>query len=195
MEPLGKEHMTNGKKLLGMGIFTFLVVTLGSVALADGTAERNTTDAEEIEVVAVQEMSPPSDQYVIDVQIAALTDFLNEQNRIEAEKVAATEAAAKEKETSYTVSVAPNYDPGDGSRWDQLAVCESGGNWAYPPVSGGFSGGIMFHIGTWKANGGEEFAPDAYQATREQQIIVAERVLSRSGWGAWPGCSRKFGWI
>lgn len=195
MEPLGKEHMTNGKKLLGMGIFTFLVVTLGSVALADGTTERNTTDAEEIEVVAVQEMSPPSDQYVIDVQIAALTDFLNEQNRIEAEKVAATEAAAKEKETSYTVSVAPNYDPGDGSRWDQLAVCESGGNWAYPPVSGGFSGGIMFHVGTWKANGGEEFAPDAYQATREQQIIVAERVLSQSGWGAWPGCSRKFGWI
>lgn len=195
METLGKEHMTNGKKLLGMGIFTFLVVTLGSVALANGTTERNTTDAEEIEVVAVQEASPPSDQYVIDVQIAALTDFLNEQNRIEAEKVAATEAATKEKETSYTVSVAPNYDPGDGSRWDQLAVCESGGNWAYPPVSGGFSGGIMFHIGTWKANGGEEFAPDAYQATREQQIIVAERVLSRSGWGAWPGCSRRFGWI
>lgn len=89
---------------------------------------------------------------------------------------------------------APNYDPGDGSRWDQLAICESGGNWSYPPVSGGFSGGVMFHIGTWKANGGEEFAPDAYLATREQQIIVAERVLAASGWGAWPGCSRKYGW-
>jgi hypothetical protein len=53
----------------------------------------------------------------------------------------------------------------------------------------------MFHIGTWRAMGGEEFAPDAYQATREQQIIVAERTLARSGWGAWPGCSRKFGWL
>lgn len=91
--------------------------------------------------------------------------------------------------------VAPNYDPGDGSRWDQLAQCESGGNWAYPPVAGGFSGGIMFHVGTWRAMGGEEFAPDAYLATRDQQIIVAERTLAASGWGAWPGCSRKFGWL
>jgi len=82
-----------------------------------------------------------------------------------------------------------------GDRWDQLAICESGGRWDYPPVAGGFSGGIMFHIGTWRAMGGEEFASDAYQATREQQIIVAERVLATSGWRAWPGCSRKFGWL
>jgi hypothetical protein len=83
----------------------------------------------------------------------------------------------------------------NGGRWDQLAQCESGGNWGYPPVSGGFSGGIMFHIGTWLANGGGEFAPDAYLASREQQITVAERVLAGSGWGAWPGCSRRFGWL
>jgi len=82
-----------------------------------------------------------------------------------------------------------------GDRWDQLAQCESGGNWAYPPVSGGFSGGVMFHIGTWRAMGGLEYAPDAYLATQEQQIIVAERVLASSGWRAWPGCSRKFGWL
>jgi len=88
-----------------------------------------------------------------------------------------------------------NNDVGDGSRWDLLAQCESGGNWAYPPVAGGFSGGIMFHIGTWLANGGAEFAGDAYLASREQQIIVAEKVLESSGWGAWPGCSRKFGWL
>lgn len=80
-------------------------------------------------------------------------------------------------------------------RWDQLAQCESGGNWAYPPVAGGFSGGIMFHIGTWRGSGGLEFASDAYLATREQQIIVAERVLASSGWSAWPGCSRRFGWL
>lgn len=80
-------------------------------------------------------------------------------------------------------------------RWDQLAQCESGGNWAYPPVTGGFSGGIMFHIGTWLANGGGDYAPDAYLASREEQIIVAERVLAASGWGAWPGCSRKYGWL
>ena len=99
---------------------------------------------------------------------------------------AAAPAAAPQRE----------YATADGAgRWDQLSICESGGNWAYPPVAGGFSGGIMFHIGTWRSNGGLEFAPDAYLATREQQIIVAERVLAGSGWGAWPGCSRKFGWL
>lgn len=80
-------------------------------------------------------------------------------------------------------------------RWDRLAQCESGGNWAHPPIPGGFSGGLMFWDGTWRANGGEEFAPSAERASREQQIIVAERVLARSGWQAWPGCSRRFGWI
>ena len=95
-------------------------------------------------------------------------------------------------------AAAPKADPAapaipSGDRWDQLAQCESGGRWDYPPVSGGFSGGIMFHIGTWRAMGGEEFAPDAYLATRAQQIDIAERVLAVSGWGAWPGCSRKFG--
>lgn len=83
----------------------------------------------------------------------------------------------------------------DGSRWDQLAQCESTSRWDYPPVNGGFSGGLMFHIGTWRAMGGEEFASDAYLATQAQQIDIAERVLASSGWGAWPGCSRKFGWL
>ena len=83
----------------------------------------------------------------------------------------------------------------DGSRWDQLAQCESSSRWDYPPVSGNFSGGLMFHIGTWRSNGGLEYAPDAYLASREQQIDIAERVLANSGWRAWPGCSRKFGWL
>lgn len=83
--------------------------------------------------------------------------------------------------------------PSDGSVWDQLAQCESGGRWDYPPVAGGFSGGVMFHIGTWHSMGGGAYAPDAYLATREQQIEIAERTLAVSGWGAWPGCSRRLG--
>ena len=89
----------------------------------------------------------------------------------------------------------PAASTSSGDRWDQLAQCESGGRWDYPPVAGGFSGGLMFHIGTWRANGGLDYAPDAWQATREQQIEIAERVLAGSGWRAWPGCSRKFGWL
>lgn len=88
--------------------------------------------------------------------------------------------------------VADNFAQGT-SVWDDLAYCEAGGNWAYPTVAGGFSGGLMFHTVTWNANGGQQYAPYAYMATREQQIEIAEKVLAISGWGAWPGCTRKLG--
>lgn len=85
----------------------------------------------------------------------------------------------------------------DSSKWDRLAHCESGGNWA-TNTGNGYGGGLQFAHGsrwsTWRAFGGEEFAPHPWEATREQQIEIAERVLASSGWGAWPGCTRMFGW-
>lgn len=96
------------------------------------------------------------------------------------------------------IRTAPNYDPGDGSRWDQLAQCEAGGNWA-TNTGNGFGGGLQFMhqsgYSTWLSFGGGEFAPHPWEATREQQIVIAEKVLASSGWNAWPGCSRKFGWL
>jgi hypothetical protein len=76
-----------------------------------------------------------------------------------------------------------------GSTWDQLAQCESGGNWAIN-TGNGFSGGVQFTPGTWRAFGG---TGDAFRASREEQIAVAERVLAKQGFGAWPACSRKLG--
>lgn len=81
----------------------------------------------------------------------------------------------------------------ESSRWDQLAECESGGNWSIN-TGNGFSGGVQFLRSTWLAMGGGEFAPDAYLASKAEQIVIAERLLEVSGWGAWPGCTRKFGW-
>src|SRR6185295_15189141 len=40
----------------------------------------------------------------------------------------------------------------------------------------GYHGGLQFSPSTWRGFGGAEFAPVAYQATRAQQIVVAERV-------------------
>lgn len=102
--------------------------------------------------------------------------------------VARAEAAARAATSSGSGSSSVS-----GSVWDSLAQCETGGNWSHPTVSGGFSGGLMFHSATWNANGGQAYAATASGATREQQITVAERVLAQSGWGAWPGCSRKLG--
>lgn len=73
------------------------------------------------------------------------------------------------------------------AEWDQVASCESGGNWAIN-TGNGYQGGLQFSPSTWAANGGNEFAGSADQATREQQIVVAERVLGSQGAGAWPSC-------
>ena len=71
--------------------------------------------------------------------------------------------------------------------WDQVARCESSGNWA-TNTGNGYQGGLQFARGTWSAFGGGQYAPAAHLATREQQIAVAERVLAHQGRGAWPVC-------
>jgi murein DD-endopeptidase MepM/ murein hydrolase activator NlpD len=76
--------------------------------------------------------------------------------------------------------------------WDELAVCESSGNWN-ADTGNGFVGGLQFLPQTWYAHGGSTFAPSANMATREEQIAVAERVLDSQGWGAWPVCSAQLG--
>lgn len=71
-----------------------------------------------------------------------------------------------------------------GVNWDNVARCESGGQWHHPPVTnrfGTFSGGLMIMNSAWRQFGGTQFAPLAYQASREQQIIVAERIAARVG--------------
>ncbi|WP_245802969.1 resuscitation-promoting factor [Corynebacterium phocae] len=79
-----------------------------------------------------------------------------------------------------------------GSVWDALAMCEATGNWSIN-TGNGFSGGLQFTPSTWLGFGGGEYAPQAYLATREQQIAVAERVQAAQGWGAWPACTAKLG--
>jgi len=82
--------------------------------------------------------------------------------------------------------------PAEWTVWDDLADCESGGDWAIN-TGNGYFGGLQFLGSTWVAYGGQEFAARADLATREQQIVVAERVREDVGFGAWPACSRKHG--
>ncbi|MEU2790486.1 transglycosylase family protein [Streptomyces sp. NPDC007100] len=79
-----------------------------------------------------------------------------------------------------------------GATWDRLAQCESGGNWR-ADTGNGFSGGLQFAHSTWRSFGGGRYASRASRASRAQQIRVAERVLARQGWGAWPACSARLG--
>ncbi|MEV5540794.1 transglycosylase family protein [Saccharopolyspora shandongensis] len=77
--------------------------------------------------------------------------------------------------------------------WDKLAQCESSGNWSINSGNG-YYGGLQFSASTWAAYGGSQYADSAHQATREQQISVAEKVLASQGANAWPGCTSKLNW-
>lgn len=78
------------------------------------------------------------------------------------------------------------------SVWDDLAQCESGGNWSIN-TGNGYYGGLQFSYGTWHDYGGGEFAEYPHQATREEQIVVAERLRDARGYAPWPACRAKLG--
>ena len=87
------------------------------------------------------------------------------------------------------LAVAGTANAAPPSVWDSLAQCESSGNWQIN-TGNGFFGGLQFTQSTWQEFGGQG-APQ--NASREEQIAVAERVLAVQGWGAWPACSAKLG--
>ncbi|NKY85165.1 transglycosylase family protein [Nocardia veterana] len=71
-----------------------------------------------------------------------------------------------------------------GHDWDAVAQCEASGNWG-ADTGNGFYGGLQFTQSTWEANGG---SGSPANASREEQIQVAENVLASQGPGAWPVC-------
>ena len=74
--------------------------------------------------------------------------------------------------------------------WDQLAQCESGGNWAIN-TGNGYYGGLQFNLGTWQSYGGTGLPSEH---SRETQIAVATRLRDASGgYGPWPGCAASLG--
>lgn len=77
-------------------------------------------------------------------------------------------------------------------QWDRVAHCESGKNW-HADTGNGYYGGLQFSASTWSSFDVDHFASRADLATRAQQIDVANRVLDRQGWNAWPVCSQYAG--
>ena len=77
------------------------------------------------------------------------------------------------------IALAGNAEAAPASVWDKVAQCESGGNWN-TNTGNGYYGGLQFSASTWRAYGG---SGSAHNASREQQIAVAERVLAAPGLG------------
>lgn len=74
-----------------------------------------------------------------------------------------------------------------GTTWDAVAECESGGSWS-ANSGNGYYGGLQMTQETWEDNGGLDYAPSADQASRSQQIAVAEKILAKQGTSAWATC-------
>ena len=92
------------------------------------------------------------------------------------------------KEPAPEPPPAVNYASGS-TVWDELAECESGGNWAIN-TGNGYYGGLQFSLETWQGYGGTGYP---HEASRETQIMIAERVQNAQGWGAWPSCAAELG--
>jgi len=61
------------------------------------------------------------------------------------------------------------------AEWQQVAICEVGGNWA---MTGPAYSGIGFLNATWNAYGGTHYARLAGEATRDEQILIGMKVTN-----------------
>ncbi|MFD4526301.1 transglycosylase family protein [Streptomyces sp. NPDC058470] len=75
----------------------------------------------------------------------------------------------------------------DTTTWDRVAECETGAAWS-DNAGDGYYGGLHVTQWDWENYGGLEYAPSADQASRSQQIAVAEKILDGRGLVAWPTC-------
>ena len=167
--------VASGSLLVGLLVLTGIAFDGGSAAGQSGPPAPP--------VVQLADLAPDA---------AIVTDVLGEEAARLAALFEAQAATARGASTPRSSRPANVVSPDDPTVWDDLAQCETGSNWATDSVPG-FAGGLGFANGTWTSYGGDEFAASAADATREQQIVIAQRVQERQGWGAWPGCSARLG--
>ena len=175
---------TRRNKISAVILFIFITILFSGIAVAIEVNTTNTTQAEGIVAKnAVTEVTVTTDMSIDTTTTTIDLSFLN--------TTTTTVQPPPITESVPAQQIEPNYSSGD-SVWDLIAQCESGGNWSIN-TGNGYTGGVQFLQDTWLRMGGAEFAPDAYLATREQQIVIAERTLAAGGWTQWSGCARRYG--
>jgi hypothetical protein len=75
----------------------------------------------------------------------------------------------------------------DGTTWDKVANCETGGSWS-KNSGNGLYGGLQLSQADWDKYGGLDYAQRPDLASRNQQIAVAEKLLDADGVGAFHTC-------
>ncbi len=116
--------------------------------------------------------------------LAALLLALSASASVSAPAVAAVPASV-----SRSVAAVPAVDD---TVWDELAECESDGDWQ-ADTGNGYFGGLQIWPPTWEEADGLAVADRPDHASRGEQIAVAEEILRQQGWEAWPSCAREIG--
>lgn len=86
--------------------------------------------------------------------------------------------------TTSSSSSGKAIDLSRASMWDSIAQCESSGRWNIN-TGNGYYGGLQFNLATWRSVNGTDFAAYPHQATRAEQITVANRLYAKRGLQPW----------
>jgi hypothetical protein len=187
---------THLRALLGAFVAAAIVCGAFLAATPDGDAESG-----DLAFASASETGPggPDDSLEVETHAADAELVIDQAQRLdafaraleahEAEQARAREAEAQAEQAAALAALAQAEREASAgipdAFWDRMAQCETGGDWSM--VGSRYSGGLGFYNGTWDSFGGREFAARAGQATREQQIVVANRVANGVGLSGW-GC-------
>jgi Transglycosylase-like domain len=170
------------------GLVLTLVATAagaaGAATLKPATDSRPDAHAPEVQTIAAVAPAPtptPDDH----VQAELDAQAIDARRKVEVQRAAVAEAAQVAQEARDEARRVRRE-----KMWDELAECETGGDWNNP---GDFGGGLGIYVGTWRMYGGRQFAARPQWASKAQQIIIAERI-ARDGFGGW-GCAHELGWV
>src|SRR6187402_3693938 len=185
-------------------IVLLAAISVAGVALLAPLAARSATTPLTVEIAETLLPAGDAPQIGLDRgglsvrQATAVTGSAGLQATEELHASAVPTPAAAPMEATLNSAAAPPAPPAPqrvvtyagNSVWDDLARCESGGNWAINSGNG-YYGGLQFSLSTWRAYGGPGYP---HTASRETQIAIATKVRDASGgYGAWPACARSLG--
>ncbi|MHA6512131.1 transglycosylase family protein [Tessaracoccus sp. Z1128] len=99
-------------------------------------------------------------------------------------KVVAPKPVARTSSSSSSSTSSSGLNLAREAMWDRIAQCESTGRWDIN-TGNGYYGGLQFNLATWRSVNGQDFAAYPHQASRAEQITVANRLYAIRGTQPW----------
>lgn len=182
-----RRHVAAAALLVGAAACGSAPTTISATEKA--SARKEAADAEQFRADAQMEIDDATraveeaERVVAEQQARAAAEAA-----VEARRRAAVAAAARAARSRTTARPRPAV-PAGGDIFDALARCESGAD-PHKNTGNGFYGAFQFTLGTWHSIGMSGNPVDYDYGT---QKAAAQRLVTRSGWGQFPYCSRKIG--